>query len=395
MKKIFYLYILLWISVVLFSLCWHYYRVRKQTRFIAYEISKSFFDFVLLTREWNAMHGGVYVIVDNNTRPNPYLKDPLRDIKVSNNLILTKINPAYMTRQLSDLSEKERGVIIGIKSLNPLNPKNKPNQLEREALLSFKKGKKEFFKKVGNKYFYMSVLTAQKPCLKCHKNLKIGEMVGGISILIPFAPDLPIMPLAVGHFFIGLLGVIFIIYSGRKLERAYQEIEKQATYDGLTGIYNRRMFEEKIAEEVSRGKRANTPLSLIICDIDWFKKYNDTYGHRKGDICLKNVAEAIKKSLKRMSDFCARYGGEEFAVVLPNTNEQGAISIAYDIKKNIENLKIPHKASPINFITLSMGIFTVEDYSKISSCDDIVNFADNALYKAKSSGRNIIVVYET
>ncbi len=390
MKKIFYLFIFFWISVVILSFSWHYHKLKKQSIIITYQICRSFFDFVILTREWNALHGGVYAIVTDKTKPNPYLKDPLRDIKIADNLTLTKINPAYMTRQLSDLSEAEKGVKIGIKSLTPLNPENKPDPIEKEALLSFEKGKKEFFKKIGNKYFYMSVLIAAKPCLKCHsEKAKIGSILGGISITLPFIAELPAIPLGIGHFIIGMIGILFIIYSGIKLQTAYEKIKKQAINDGLTGIYNRREFERKFQEEFNRAKRLKKPLTIMLCDIDWFKKYNDFYGHQKGDSCLKEVAKTISRSLKRAVDFCARYGGEEFVIVLPNTDLKGAFEVAEQIRENIKNLHIEHKNSPYNSITLSLGISTAEDFSSISN-EDLIKQADEALYKAKNSGRNKI-----
>ena len=387
MKKFFYLFLFFWISVVVFSFVWHYSELKKQSRQIDYKVSKSFFDLIILTREWDALHGGVYAKVTSKTLPNPYLKVPMRDIKIGK-IFLTKINPAYMTRQLSELSELEKGVKISIKSLTPVNPKNTPEKLEREALLTFKEqGKKEFFKKIGNKYFYMGVLIAKKPCLKCHTQKKVGSILGGISILLPFSTDFPIMPLAVGHFIIGLLGITFIIYSEKKLENAYNEIRKQAIYDGLTGIYNRREFSRKFLEEFRRAKRAGSHLSLIMCDIDWFKKYNDSYGHQKGDLCLKSVAKTIDKSLKRGGDFCARYGGEEFVAVLPATNEKGALAVAENIRKNVENLHIEHIKSTYKIVTLSIGVSTAKDFSNLSN-EDLIKQADEALYKAKKNGRN-------
>ncbi len=394
MKKTFYIFIIFWISVLILSFSLHYLNMKSNSKQVAYRISKSFFDFVVLTREWNAIHGGVYVFVTKDNLPNPYLKDPLRDIKINKNLMLTKINPAYMTRQLSELSLKEKGVHIGIKSLHPLNPINKPNMLEKKALLSFENGKKEFFKKINNKYFYMSVLLAKKPCIKCHKNKKIGDILGGISVLIPFSPEMPVGSLIFGHLLIGFIGIFFIIFSGVKLEEAYNEIKRQAIYDGLTEIYNRREFENRISQVYLTSKREKTPLSLIIADIDFFKKYNDTYGHNRGDECLRKVSKAISYTLKRPGDFCARYGGEEFVVVLPNTDLNGGITIAEQIRKNIEVMEIEHKHSTFKIVTVSLGVATVYNFNSITY-EDLIKHADKALYNAKAKGRNMVCSYNS
>lgn len=158
--------------------------------------------------------------------------------------------------------------------------------------------------------------------------------------------------------------------------------------DGLTGIANRRHFDKIIQDESRRSIRDKTPISLIILDIDYFKLFNDTYGHLKGDDCLKLVASVIKITLKRPGDFLARYGGEEFAVLLPNTESVGASIIAEKMRANIEDAKISHISSIISeYVTVSIGVTTRSPGQEGSSMD-LIDVADKALYRAKQAGRN-------
>ena len=149
------------------------------------------------------------------------------------------------------------------------------------------------------------------------------------------------------------MGLFGIIISVKRLNDAYDKIRNQAVTDALTGIPNRRYFSDTIVKEFARSQRELQPLSLVMCDIDNFKIYNDTYGHSQGDSCLRKVAQAIDGSLGRASDICARYGGEEFVVILPNTTCDGAIKIAEKIRSNIEKTEI----EPKKFITHADGYF--------------------------------------
>lgn len=174
----------------------------------------------------------------------------------------------------------------------------------------------------------------------------------------------------------------------RELESTNQLLQKLVSLDGLTHLANRRRFDEYFAQEWQRMTREQAPISLILCDIDFFKLYNDTYGHQAGDECLRQVAQAIDSSVKRPADLVARYGGEEFVVVLPNTHASGGISVAAEIQERVQLLKIPHKGSTISpFVTLSLGIATVIPWCGVSP-EILLNTADKALYQAKAAGRN-------
>lgn len=180
----------------------------------------------------------------------------------------------------------------------------------------------------------------------------------------------------------------------QKLEEANEILKRLSTIDGLTGVKNRRSFDEYFEVEWNRAIRNSKPISLIMMDIDHFKAYNDTYGHQAGDGCLKEVAKAIQESLGRSGDSVFRYGGEEFSVILPETDEEGANFVAEKIRVAIETLNISHSGSKVsNHITLSLGTATIVP-SIYSNTNDLIEDADKALYQAKQDGRNRVRTYK-
>lgn len=176
------------------------------------------------------------------------------------------------------------------------------------------------------------------------------------------------------------------------LHEANKELKRLASVDGLTQIANRRQFDEYLEREWDRMKRENGVMALILCDIDFFKLYNDNYGHQEGDKCLQAVAQTIKAALRRPGDLAARYGGEEFVVILPNTHAEGAFHVAETIRAKVQSLKIPHAHSKISdHVSLSLGVSSVGPEKGMLS-KDLVNAADSALYEAKEQGRNRAVL---
>lgn len=178
----------------------------------------------------------------------------------------------------------------------------------------------------------------------------------------------------------------------RQLQAANERLQNLSFLDGLTRIANRRHFDQELLKESRRAKRKKTPLSLIMLDIDYFKAFNDTYGHLKGDDCLKTVASTLKKTLKRPGDFPARYGGEEFAVVLPNTTDVGVAIIAEELRASIERVGIAHINSLCaDYVTVSLGVVT-RFSEQAETPDDLILAADRALYRSKHEGRNRVSV---
>jgi diguanylate cyclase (GGDEF)-like protein/PAS domain S-box-containing protein len=173
-----------------------------------------------------------------------------------------------------------------------------------------------------------------------------------------------------------------------ELQKANRELQRLTVIDGLTQIANRRRFDESLQREWSRMARDKKPLSLIMCDVDCFKLYNDNYGHLLGDDCLRLVARVINDCSNRPGDLAARYGGEEFAVLLPDTDTEGAVHVAESIRTKVQELKIVHAFSPAHeYVTLSLGVFSVIPEHG-SNPQSLVEASDRALYEAKRAGRN-------
>ncbi|MGF1494780.1 MAG: diguanylate cyclase domain-containing protein [Microcoleaceae cyanobacterium] len=173
-----------------------------------------------------------------------------------------------------------------------------------------------------------------------------------------------------------------------ELQEANLKLQQLAVTDGLTQLPNRRQFNEHLADEWLRMMREEQPLSIILCDVDFFKGYNDSYGHLQGDDCLKKVAQAIRATVKRPGDLAARYGGEEFVLILPNTPQDGAMTVAELVRQSVKSLEIPHVSSQIsNVVTVSLGVSTVVPKPELSP-EGLVMVADHALYEAKKAGRD-------
>lgn len=184
-----------------------------------------------------------------------------------------------------------------------------------------------------------------------------------------------------------------LLILNQRLEEVNLELEKLSATDPLTGLANRRSFNEFIHREWLREQRSQRPFSVVMIDIDYFKKYNDYYGHLAGDACLQKVAIALQATITRASDFWARFGGEEFVAVLPNIDREGAQEIAAMLLKSVEQLDIPHAESSVaDHVTISVGIASVIP-NHGTTPENVIAMADEALYKAKDSGRNQSVIY--
>lgn len=510
--------IVVWIGILGSVAYWFELNARRETRQRALSTANAFFQQIVVSRQWNAQHGGVYVPITSETQPNQYLPSQDRDLTADSGLKLTKINPSYMTRQIAELSAKNgRGIQFHITSLRPIRPENKAADWEEKWLQSFEQGVKEqgaFYQDGQTTWFrYMAPLLVGPECLKCHaqQGYREGDIRGGISVSLPY-PDHTNLHLIVGYVSVAVVGLIFIftfgIFYGRKqrlfaatfnspmptsvtdnnftillandaywdvfgarpdqrtaikcyehrpgpacrtdncpitrimggldkyvyetikeiagvsrhfivtskplldaqskvvgsvesfqeiterkraeeaLAESYRKLEILSKTDGLTGIANRRRFDEVIAQEYARHARSGAELSLIILDIDLFKAFNDHYGHVKGDECLQGVAQIIAECVSRPADLAARYGGEEFACILPETNSRGAVAIAEKIRRCIITRAIPHRGSEVaEYVTASLGVATMQCQAT-GSFVDIIALADEQLYLAKSAGRN-------
>ena len=185
----------------------------------------------------------------------------------------------------------------------------------------------------------------------------------------------------------------------KELKTAYAELSKsnsllehQNYTDALTTVYNRRYFDEMLAKEISRNSRMKTPIALLLCDVDYFKQFNDTYGHQQGDYCLRQVAMTLQGSFSRAEDVVTRYGGEEFGIILPNTDLNKALEMAEEMQNKIESINIPHMKSDVaHHVTVSVGVGVILP-DKETTMSTLIDAADKALYQAKNDGRNLIRV---
>ena len=194
----------------------------------------------------------------------------------------------------------------------------------------------------------------------------------------------------------GYLSIVSDITARKQNEIAQVEFNRKlaelARMDGLTGLTNRRAFDEVLAAEFGRSERNGTPLALLLIDVDHFKDYNDSYGHPEGDDCLRAVANVLSRTLSRPGDLAARYGGEEFAAILPETGLEGAVAIAETIRTAVRALAIAHNRVPTSIVTVSVGVAASEPGNPMTTMEALVAEADGALYAAKAAGRDRVML---
>jgi diguanylate cyclase (GGDEF)-like protein len=217
-------------------------------------------------------------------------------------------------------------------------------------------------------------------------SLKMGGLALVLAGMLAWAGSRTIRQIAIQH---RLEHQLRIAQQG--LEQRNSSLQVMALNDGLTGLANRRHFEESMIRELSRAERSGANLSVVLLDVDFFKKYNDSYGHVAGDDCLRNLALAIAAGANRPADLAVRYGGEEFAVILPNTDLDGALAVAENIRLAVAALALPHVGNPPGVVTISAGVHSAQPTRDNMNSAMFVKLADQALYEAKSGGRNRVV----
>jgi len=370
--------------------------------------AQAHFNSIIVFRQWNALHNGVYVEKKKAVTSNPYLTNP--DITTVDGRVFTKKNPALMTREVAELTAQRHDCSFRITSLKPLNPTNRPDAFEEEALRAFADGANERYTKVreGDITFfrYMAPLATEKSCLPCHasQGYREGDIRGGISIKF----DVSTMEIELKRnlFVLALLGmatlaILFItIYAMVlrlivKLRQAIHTIHLMATTDELTKLFNRRHFFGRFNDETRLSIRHGHWLSLIMLDLDHFKRINDEYGHQVGDTVLKETAILLKE-VCRATDILARYGGEEFIVLLPQTDREGALALAEKLRQRIVAHDIWVDESTTLRLTASLGLVTMngDQLKAMANCDKMIQLADLALYRAKGNGRNRVECFD-
>ncbi|WP_249370279.1 diguanylate cyclase domain-containing protein [Acaryochloris marina] len=336
-------------------------------------------------------------------------------------------NPVTYTIEIGDhLSDPSKGLLFRIYSDFPFpnrqttgGPKD---QFERAALAYLTKHPTASFyrkEKTGNhlSFRYTEAVVMEASCVACHNTLanspkkdwKVGQVRGIVEITQPLEQNMLIAQDGLKAIYIVLTTICCLTISGlvlvigrfrnttQELEQKVRErtadLKRLATIDGLTQLINRRQFDQCLAQEWQRAKRQQHPLSLILCDVDCFKNYNDTYGHQVGDECLRHVAQVLQGSVRRSGEIAARYGGEEFVIMLPNVNSVEATQVATSIRNTIHQLQIPHSTSIAKaHITLSMGIASMIPNAN-NSPQMLIKDSDKALYQAKDQGRDCFVTW--
>ena len=371
--------------------------------------ARAHFKNIVLSRRWNARYGGVYVEKTYGVQSNPFLENP--DISTIDGKVYTKKNPALMTREISALAEETNDFKYHITSLKPLNPNNTPNEFEKAALLSFEQGKLESFDTIlqgGNTMFrYMAPLYVEASCLQCHamQGYTEGQVRGGISVQFDISQieteirsnAIYILTL-VALISLLMLGTIWYLVSrlANRLSKAYEIIENMSVTDELTSLYNRRYIQTRLDEELSRTWRHGSPLSLMILDIDNFKRVNDNFGHQTGDMVLRQFSALLQTNVRK-ADVAARWGGEEFVVILTESNVSQAKMAAEKVRSTVESTPFEIEGDKSIPITISIGVSSINMVEKNAenSAEKLIKIADDALYVAKQKGRNRTIVGES
>ncbi|MFH2045645.1 MAG: diguanylate cyclase [Pseudomonadota bacterium] len=389
--------LVIWTFGVLAALGWNIYQIKKSSFLVARRSAEISYNKDLIYRYWVAKHGGVYVPVSDANPPNPYLRVPHRDITSSDGKKFTLINPAYMTRQVNELSEEAGGFKGHITSLNCIRPENHPDPWEIEALKSFESGTKEaasFVMKSGKEYFrYMRPFTTEESCMKCHaaQGYKVGDIRGGVSISIPMEPlkfieQSQVSKVLFAYVFLWFIGIGGIAVSTRRLwnqmlyrEKIEDEILTLSMTDQLTGLYNRRGFLSLAEQQLKLAYRSKSKMMLFFADLDGLKDINDRFGHKEGDKALIEAASVFKETF-RTTDIIARLGGDEFAALAIDIQDKNPEIFSSRLQYLIDTQNKQENRSYM--LSISMG-GSFQNQEKPFSIDELISQADKLMYEHK------------
>ncbi|MEI7703188.1 MAG: diguanylate cyclase [Deltaproteobacteria bacterium] len=374
--------------------------VWSQEHAIGHELEargRALFESIVLVRKWNSDHGGLFVEKKDGVVSNPFLEDP--DRRGDDGTVYTLKNPALMTREISELAEKDANFRFHITSEHPVNPANKPDPFELAALQAFERGVEEETarEEIGGEpvFRYMAPLRVEESCLRCHAEhgYQVGDIRGGISVTFGISgekDDIREMRWVAVAFFVGAAAFLLLFISRlvaalqRRVVAAEAQIREMALTDSLTELPNRRATTMRLELETARAARYGRPVAVVLLDVDHFKDLNDTGGHEAGDAILKALAQAGTGAL-READLLGRWGGEEFLAVLPETDAAGARILAERLRTTIEALRVSQRDERFH-VTVSAGVAAWAPSAP--GCipldiDVLLREADAALYRAK------------
>lgn len=395
--------IAIFISAVIMAIFFSFHLTTSQTiKTQLIEQARAFFQEIIVTRQWVASHGGVYVPLETSGGVNAYLNniDGVKALITCEGQQYTLKNPALVTRELSESTLHQGKISYKITSLNPLNDANIPDAFEKDSLQQFAQGVSEtmsFHTINGKRFFrFMGPLITVESCLPCHasQGYKVNDVRGGISVSIDAGNVSD--KIARARFFMVItgIGVILLVilailyistYFIRDLQQAQLKLREMALYDSLTGLHNRMSGIRLLHGEISRCKRQKCTLSIALIDLDHFKNINDTYGHQTGDEVLKMFAKLLTDTTRNY-DLACRYGGEEFLVVMPGTCLDDAKQVILRLQDKLRAIRVETKNRDIQ-VNFSGG---VSEFTRKESLDSFIARADKLLYDAKNSGRNRI-----
>ena len=426
-KKRFYWIILfaLWTGLGTFSYLYNLESLNHHGQMMASERGKNFFKAILMARKWNAEYGPVYIPVTDQTKPNPYLELPYREINTPTGLELTMVNPAYMARQISELAARE-GLRFHLTSLNPIRPENLADPWEKEALESFHKGATEKVEMLENGehpiFRYMAPLYVEPSCMACHakQGYQIGDIRGGISvnldakgILDEIEGEKRFMTLV--HLFTVSMGIVLgylFLSSARKhtlvlegiTSAQQQDIRKQkeqltattramqdlVTRDTTTGVHTAEHFKNLSTIIWNNAINKGRPVSLLLLEIDNFNDYVDNYGALEGDICLKQVTGAIIRTVQDKGSVVSRFGAYSFAIMLADSDARAANDLAQRIQGDVLGLNIPHETSEVSKIVTITGVVATATPNHGQPLGELIKRVRDAMRQAREKGRNRI-----
>lgn len=412
--------VLVWTACVVASAWWNVSQQSENALELATESARQKFQMIELMRGWNADHGGVYTWVTPGNEPNPYLNDPARDLVTQEGGKLTKLNPAYMTRQISELAQQTQ-VSFHLTSLRPLNPKNKADAWEALALKQFETGlreKSEWVVTDGRRTLrYIAPLFTKTPCLACHavQGYQLGEIRGGLSITqdANHLHDALISEntrILLVHFAAWLLAAFFLqisIDSNRKyvralrdihsaqvatieeqrddLVRANREIEILASWDRRNGLHSRAHLHRMMESIWGVHARNGVALSLMLVEIDRFSEYRGRFGAVEGEAIIRQVGLIVRRSADVLDAIGARYDGATFIVLIPDAEAPAVAAAADDVLHAVRSLQIEHGEVQDDILEVRIGIATITPSLRVSPAS-LPQAAERALKDARKEG---------